>query len=329
MTVNVDGPPPAARRRVAAAQESSVWSSPVPPGDEAALRSVGFQPVGTVTASVPSWPYGYRYPHNLIPASYNRPWAIAPRSPMYDLYYMYGIYYGYDDALTAKRAGGFTRDYVQGGGFVPGTGFSWQKVLTEASERILVGEVMDRLRAQAHALGAHGVVSIRLGRRRRPDLYKDGPQVHEISGTGLAVRAPGARFEHDLFSAALTGAETCALLRGGYAPARMVFGVGSVQAGMGNRTSQQMSSLGQLEVPQFSEAVEKSLSLAQSDLERHGKGHGEVIVGCRPELTFEHVAGAGIDCKVRIFGTALRRFRVSSQPDVLNILRLNDVQRKP
>jgi hypothetical protein len=83
-----------------------------------------------------------------------------------------------------------------------------------------------------------------------------------------------------------------------------------------------MRSLGQVEVPQYSEAVEKSLTIAIADLEHNGVG--EVIVGCRPQLSFERIVGSGLESQARIVGTAMRRFRVPEQPDVLTILPLRD-----
>jgi hypothetical protein len=311
------GLPPAAVRRVTAAQESSLWSSPLPVGDEAALRSVGFEPAGTVTASVPSWPFGYRYPQALVSAGARAAATGSQRGP-------YGTYLLTDDALTAKRAGGFTHDYIEGayGGFMPDTGFSWQKVVRESRERQLVAAVLDRLRTECSALGGHGVVAIRLGWRRRPDLDFGELAVHDLNAVGLAVRARDADVKRDPFTAALTGTEACALLRSGLAPSHLAFGVGVVHALLGNRTRRHMRSLGQIEVPQFSEAVEKSLTIAIADLERNGDG--DVIVGCQPQLSFERIVGSGLESQARIVGTAMRRFSVPEQPDVLTVLPLRD-----
>lgn len=317
MTVTFGALPSAAQRRIKAAAATGMWSSPIPPGEEAALRSVGFEPAGIVTASLPSWPFGYQYPAALRSSS-ARLNSSGQRG-------QYGTYYLADDALTAKRSGGFTRDYIQGtyGGFLPDTGFSWEKVVTETRERILVGGVMDRLIAEASGLEAHGIVSIRLDWHRRPDLDFAELEVYDVTATGLAVRARGVALGPGQFTAALGGDAVCALLREGWAPARLAFGVGVVRADMGNRTRKHMRSLGQIEVPQFSEAVEKSMAIAIADLERNG-APGGVIVGCAPRVGFERVVGAGLQCKVTIVGTAVRRFETPTSDHPLAILRLND-----
>lgn len=319
MTVSFGALPAAAQRRITSAKQAGVWSSPVAVGEEAALRSVGFEPAGIVTASLPSWPFGYQYPAALRSSS-ARPYSSSGQRGQY------GASYLVDDALTAKRSGGFTRDYVQGtyGGFLPDTGFSWEKVVSESRERILVSGVLDRLRAEAAALEAHGIVSIRLDWRRRSDLDFAEIEVYDVTATGLAVRAQGVTFDQPQFTAALGGDDLCALLREGLAPAQLAFGIGVVRADMGNRTRKHMRSVGQIEVPQFSEAVEKSVAIAIADLQRNGVAGGGVIVGCAPRVGFERVVGSGLQCKVTIVATVVHRFDTPKSDHPLAILRLSD-----
>lgn len=319
MTVSFGALPAAAQRRITSSKETGLWSSPVSPGEEAALRSVGFEPAGIVTASLPSWPFGYQYPAALRSSSARLNSSSGQRG-------QYGSYYLVDDALTAKRSGGFTRDYVQGtyGGFVPDTGFSWEKVVAETRDRILVTGVLDRLVAEAVPLGAHGIVSIHLAWHRRTDLDFAELEVYDVTATGLAVRVPGIDSDQPPFTAALGGDDVHVLLREGLTPVQLVFGVGVVRADMGNRTRKHMRSLGQVEVPQFSEAVEKSMAIAVADLQRNGASRGEVIVGCAPRIGFERVVGAGLECKVTIVGTAMRRFETPRSDPPLAVLRLSD-----
>jgi hypothetical protein len=297
-----------------------VWSSPLSPAEDAALRSVGFEPVGVVTACIPSWPYVFRYPDALRRAALRRPTSSSAARGAYSSYTLI------DDALTAKRAGGFTRDYVQGtyGGVLPDTGFSWQRVVHESTERQLVTSALESMRSEAQSLGAHGIVAIRLSRRRRPDLDFAEVKEYEINGIGLAVRASGYDYRSEPFTATLSASETCALLRSGLAPSQLAFGVGIIRAEMGNRSRRNMRSLGLVEIGQFSEAIAKSLSLATADLERSAASHGQLAAGCQPELTVERVLGSGLQARVRIVGTALRRFKPAEQPSILPILRLSD-----
>ena len=318
MTPTLGSLPAAAQRRVSAARDSSLWSASVTPGEEAALRSVGFDPVATVMASVPSWPFSFHYPAALLTAAGAGRTGMTQRG-------QFGTYYPPDDALTAKRAGGFTRDYIEGTNvIIPDFGFSWQKVVREEKDRQLVTAVLDRLRAEATPLGAHGIVHIRLIWQRRPDLDFGELEVYEVNAIGLAVRARQVSPRPELFTATLSGGEVLALLGDGLAPSQVAFGVGVVRADMGNRSRRRMRSLGQVEVPQFSEAVERSLSIATADVERNGATAGEVIVGCEVELNFNRIVGAGVEPHARIVGTAMRKFKPLGRSEVLTILRLND-----
>ena len=182
---------------------------------------------------------------------------------------------------------------------------------------------------QAEGLGGHGIVSIKLSWRRRPDLDFGELEVHDVNAVGLAVRATNSNYHGNPFTAATSGMETCALLRSGLAPSQVAFGVGIVKADMGNRTRRHMRSLGLAEVGQFSEALQKSLSLATADLETNAAADGEVIAGARPTVIFDRIVGAGLESHVRIVGTVLRRFKPCEQSDILPILRLSDRPRSP
>ncbi|HET6874865.1 MAG TPA: hypothetical protein VFH70_08810, partial [Acidimicrobiales bacterium] len=171
--------PPSARRRLGAAAETGVWSAGTAPGQEAALRSVGLEPAGVVTASVPSWPFPYRYPRALT----HRPAASASAT-----------WVPPDDAWATARMGGFSRDYARrdGGGVIPDTGWSWQRVVFELRQRQLFAAAIDQLRAQAAALGAQGVVGVEAQWLDRQEMYWGDFRVTELRAVATAVRCPGA-----------------------------------------------------------------------------------------------------------------------------------------
>jgi uncharacterized protein YbjQ (UPF0145 family) len=311
--------PPAARRRIETAKSSPVWSAAAGPGEQVALQSVGFEPVGVVTAKIPSWPFVYRYPPALRLAVARAGSAAPSRSVAT------GTIFPVDDAFTAKRAGGFTRDYIEGtsGGILPDLGFSWQRMVHEERERQLFAATLDCLRQEAQGLAAHGIVSITLTWDRRPDLDIGEMHASEISAVGLAVRATDSSYDRAPFTAALAGSDIAVLLRSGFAPSELVFGIGIVKARMGNRTRKHMRSMGLADVGQFSEAVSKSLSIATNELERTAAARGDLVVGCQPHLSIERVPGAGLESCTRLTGTAVRRFVAPPSPDPLLIMRLH------
>ncbi len=85
----------------------------------------------------------------------------------------------------------------------------------EARRRALL-----RLQAEAHALGARGVIGVRL--TAKPTL--GGEALLEVTVTGTAVGWPGPDPPLLPFLCGLSGQETCALYAGGYFPVGVVFG---------------------------------------------------------------------------------------------------------
>jgi hypothetical protein len=280
---------------------------------------VGLEPVGVVTASVPTWPFKYQYPAWMRSAMRHRPVAASKDSVTYSA----GA--PPDDVFTAKRGGGFTRDYAGGGAsavLFPDTGFSWQRMVQEVRQRQLFAATITCLTAETRELGGHGIVAVEFSWRHRPDLDYGGIRVQEVTAVGLAVRARNADYKQVPFTATLSATEVCAALRSGLAPSQIVIGIGVVTAVMGNSTRRIIGSNGLVEVDQFSEAVQMSLSIATKDIQRAAAANGDLIVGSKPTVVFERHVGAGIESRVRIVGTAVRRFRPPEQSDILPILRL-------
>lgn len=77
-----------------------------------------------------------------------------------------------------------------------------------------------RLQMEAHALGARGVLGVRLD--AKPTL--GGETLIEVTATGTAVGWPGEPPPLLPFLCGLSGQDTCALYAGGYFPVGVVFG---------------------------------------------------------------------------------------------------------
>jgi uncharacterized protein YbjQ (UPF0145 family) len=137
---------------------------------------------------------------------------------------------------------------------------------------------LDRLRDEAEALGADGVVGMRLDVKR----YEWGPEMAEFAATGTAVRAAGAG---QPFVTDLAGEELAALVSGGYRPVGVALGVCVYHVAF--RALDQ--SFGRpppvnQELPDYSralgEARERALGRMQWDAEQLGAGG---VVGVRVE----------------------------------------------
>jgi uncharacterized protein YbjQ (UPF0145 family) len=291
-------------------------------GEEAALRSVGLQPVGVVTAGTPSWPFPFRYPPALLRRSRQGP--AGPGRSVNPI----------DDPLTAKNMGAFSRDYASGSSvLVPDLGWSWQRVVHEEQQRQLFGATMDRLRSEAAGLGAHGIVDIRIAAVHQDVLSYGDDTTHEVRATGTAVRAPSSPPSNRVFTAASSGSHTAQLIRAGLAPSEAVFGIGIVRADLGNLTRKRLRSTGSGEVGQFSEAVQKSLDIAVADIERRAASSGQLVVGCRHEIGFERVPGASLEVRVTVIGTSVCHFQAEGDHTddhdhtVLPVMRLDEPRR--
>jgi uncharacterized protein YbjQ (UPF0145 family) len=293
------GLPPAAEDRLTTAARSGVWSSGMPVGEDGLLRAVGLTPVGVVTASVPSWPFRYQYPRSIVGLTESQRSRLGPNAD-----YQRQLI---DDPIAARRLGGFVRDYAKDakGGLLSGFGWSWQRVIFELRERQRFDAAMDQLRTEAQVLGAHGIIAVNAVWIPRPSLSSTELDVNELRITGTAVVAHGVPEPTRLFTTTASGADVAQLLRSGIAPSETILGVGIVCAEVGPSASRQLRSLGIGEVEQFSDALDRSLTLALADLERRAAPFGDLVIGASPSYVFAHS-----EAHTRVLGTAARRFAV-------------------
>src|SRR5207302_1895292 len=120
-----------------------------------------------------------------------------------------------------------------------------------------------------------------------------------------------------------SGAQVAQLLRGGLAPSEAIFGIGIVVADIGTAAGRRLRSVDSGEVTQLSEALDRSLSIAATDLTRRAATWGDLAVGSTTEIRFDHERGASVwDASVRITATAVRRFSGSEDVNRLTIMRL-------
>jgi uncharacterized protein YbjQ (UPF0145 family) len=231
-----------------------------------------------------------------------------------------------DDAVAAKMMGGFSRNYMSDStaGLLPYVGWSWQRVVLEEQQRQLFDAAMDHLRTEASALAADGIVAVNVRRIKREALSAaGGTPVWEVRGTGVAVRCAESSRLARPFSTTASGAQVAQLLRGGFAPSEAIFGIGIVMADIGTAAGRRLRSLGSGEVTQLSEALDRSLSIAATDLNRRAAPWGDLAVGARTEVGFDHEGGASVwDASVRITATAVRRFSAPEDVNRLSIMRL-------
>ncbi|MDH2445207.1 heavy metal-binding domain-containing protein [Amnibacterium sp. CER49] len=300
MAAWIGGLPPSAHDRVARQRASAVAGSLLSAPAAAALRSAGLAPVGEVFGCLvmqlgwASSPCGWWQPG----------WSAATWSPDSPVW------------TTGSRRGGYAafEPYVQA------FEHAWHGALA-------------RLLAEAAALGAEGVVGIRIGRTRL-----DG-QAWEFSALGTGVRrvdpTPERAAPESVWHTDLSAEDCAAALRSGLLPRGLALGLSIATKHEDYRLRQQRSVLqGNTEVDGLSELVAAAREDARRQLERRAaalapKG-GTLVVSGMSLGEFETACGQEVDLHAEsiVVGTVLApdpaaRSRTRSGAAVLPVIPLS------
>ena len=286
------GIPATARRRIEEAEAAGgTWSSDRTVPELAALRGVGFDPVGLVMGSS-VYQIGYQWG-----AAYLASIGGARGSVYYEQFPC--VHYGYHEGMR--------------------TGYNWEHTIFESGIRQARDLAMSRLTAEAKALGAHGVVGMRV-RFARPS----GAAGHvEFTAVGTAVRRAGAPPLPWPFTCHLSGQEFAKLLRVGVVPAAYVMGVAAVEVFAGCTMEYQERSYANQELQQPTVAMQRCREIAVAHLEHEASLVGDGVVGVEATIS-AHSLGAGSELfELQATGTAVRRFaEVPFPAEPLAIMRL-------
>lgn len=282
--------PPSARARVERQRESGVAGSLLSAPAIAALRAVDLEPAGEVFGCVVQqlgWSnnacgvWGTQGSGGILGGPGSPNWTTPVHS-------------------TAGHGGGF--------GFAP-----YVRAFEQGWETALA-----RMSAEAAALGAVGVVGVRIGRTTLE------AQVHEFSALGTAVRPVLRRpvAGAPVWTADLSGEDCGAALLSGREPAGIVLGIAVATKHEDQQTRAQRTSWSNAEVTGLTRLVETARIGARAELERRaGRGPGEVVVSRMGLREFETACGQESDqhAEAVVIGTVLRPtglapFRTASRP---------------
>ncbi|MEU6174787.1 heavy metal-binding domain-containing protein [Streptantibioticus parmotrematis] len=239
------GLPPVAAARTAEARRSGTWSSALSTGEFAAIRSVGFEPVGQVMGS----------------AVYH-----VSRSGTYWGYYDCG--HGY-----AGLMGRFDR--------VANVALSGQGAASRALVQVLMDarhKALERMVAECAALGGDGVVAANLTMAPFPAQ----PNCLEFQVIGTAVRAQGPVRPRRPFTTHLDGQGFAKLLTSGWVPVELLVGISiGVRHDDWGVYQQRRLSAGNQEVVGWSELVNATRHDARAQLTRQARDAGAqgVVLG--------------------------------------------------
>ncbi len=182
-----------------------------------------------------------------------------------------------------------------------------------------------RLREQAQALGAHGVVNVALSWSR----WDGDERMAEVTATGTAVRARSAIDPAFIFSAASSAEEVAALMIAGWVPCGIAHGIGvAVQQDDGSVRASRLR--GNQEVPSLTDLVTWARHWSRSAFEaetRRTGGTGAVLGRQELEVRREETGtGPQRVAIATLVGTALvalpRKTSPAPVPPPLPMLRL-------
>ena len=220
-----------ARARMAQIRASGTWGSALTSDEFAAIRSVGFDPVGQVFGAAV---YSVGYAGYSCPGTWRTSPEASPASP---------------EARPATQ--------VSGPGD-PGSFGPLVRAMGQARET-----AMDRLAAECGQLGGHGVVGVRLSMGSFP---AGGPEFLVI---GTAVRARGAALGPRVpFTSGLSGQDFAKLIMAGWVPAGLVLGI-SIGSRHDDLTTARQTRVttGNAEVAGWTELISESRRDARRQLE--------------------------------------------------------------
>lgn len=296
-----EGLPPAAAERMAAVRGSGTWTSALSTGAFAAIRSVGFEPVGQVMGS-----------------------AVFQirRSGMYWAYHDcqyqgagYGFNYGNAGSAPVALSGA-------------GAPSAALVALFDQARRSALG----RMSAECRALGGDGVVAAAL--TMAP--FAAQPHCLEFKVIGTAVRARGSNRPKQPFTSHLDGQGFAKLIEAGWVPVELLVGMSVGVRHDDYRTQSQAYSWRNVEMTGWSDLVHEVRSDARRQLQRQGaKQGGDAVImadsglrvwreGClrarnRGGEQEDHVAES------TMVGTTIARFETRQQPPAtLSVLPLGD-----
>ncbi len=281
--------PPAARARLSEINASGTWASALSTEEFAAIKSVGFEPVGQVLGA----------------AVYNIGFGSSKECPTYCERRIYKL-----PVHTMVSSTGVWAAY---GPLV--------STLYEARRRAIA-----RMLAECAALGGHGVVGVSLdiGPFPAAGVHRSSPHANravEFRAIGTAVRAPGALRPKTPFTSDVSGQEFAKLIMAGLVPVSLVLGISiGVRHDDWLNRGQSRWTVGNVEVRGYTELVNRTRADARNELMLDvSRVHAEGVVVKRMDLRTskercEAVTG-GHDhrAEVTIVGTAITQF-TRSQP---------------
>lgn len=290
------GLPPTAAARVAEAKASGTWSSALSTGEFAAIRSVGFEPVGQVMGSA------------VYQVARSGRYSGLPRLPVQRR----GLMGGYGMAGIALSGNG-----------APSAGLVQ---VMDSARRTALG----RMTTECAALGGDGVVAAQLTMAPFPAM----PNCLEFKVIGTAVRAQGTVRPRRPFTSHLDGQGFAKLVTAGWVPVDLLVGMSVGVRHDDYQTRRQNFSWNNLEVDGWTALVHQVRADARTQLHRQGVEHGGdgvILADGNLRVWEERCIRTSVNteqtdhiAESTLIGTAIARFAAKpAEPRTLSVMPLN------
>jgi len=284
------GLPVSATQRIAESEaRGGAWTSDLSVAELAAVRHWGFEPAGLVMGS--------SVYH--LGSQWGRTW--------------YGSFGGaYGKPYPCPHGYYMSNEHR--------TGYNWEHTVHEQGMRSARDLAMQRLVEEARELGAHGVVGVRL-------TFKHMEGVNaavEFTAVGTAIRRPGAEPLQIPFTSHLSGQEFGKLMSAGYVPVALVMGICAMEVDPGCGMEWNMSSWGNVELDQPTDAAQSCREIAVMHLEREAEAfRADGVVGVTANFSAHELSGEVTVFQLLCIGTAVARYTEAPLPEPpLPMLRL-------
>jgi uncharacterized protein YbjQ (UPF0145 family) len=197
--------------------------------------------------------------------------------------------------------GGFS--YGNMGGFVGSVSFQpYVSALYHGYDTALA-----RMTTEAKAMGADGIVGIRL---TRSALAESG---QEFMALGTAVRANSTRRPRQLFTTELPGQDVAKLMYAGWVPARIAIGIAVESQFLDWASRSQMSVMaGNSEVNAYTQLINRVRAKSRQAFASHARGaraDGAIVASMSLRSWHQEAGNTPLLCaEASVFGTTIARF---------------------
>lgn len=184
-----------------------------------------------------------------------------------------------------------------------------------------------RMTTEATAMGADGIVGVRLTRTRLGETASQ-----EFVALGTAVRADSTRRPKRLFTTDLAGQDVAKLMQAGWVPNRIAIGIAVESQYLDWMSRSQMSVMaGNTEVTGYTQLITRVRAKSRQTFAQHARGtraDGAIVASMDLHAWHQEAGNAPLLCaEASVFGTTISRFHTGPRA-VTNALKIMPLRQR-